>query len=487
MPGLKAFMSSRGLMQQKEITVEPCVGDVPFCSYRIVMMGPTGSGKSSFIEALAGEGKNLGISGGSLDSVTHELKAYKVINLKNTPNDRDPVFLIDTPGFLDPERPEMEIVDNVGSWFQQRLFLYIHHVFYFVPISDIRATKTKKYVGEILKGLVGTDYESFTIVTTMWDQLCSPEAKARAELLFAQLQDEVFEEQLARGAQIVRFENRASAVDLLENKTVWYTCIPRLSFDSKDNRLIGPLLYKDVVEKAQGARQVMRSHLEEMIGCLKKPDPLLESVYNENWKKATRLLTKFVRQLLGFPYFPRRGVDGESPENVLNQHLIDQVSEARTYVQAIEDALKELEGQEECAERISTLRERLQVAQDALEPRAQSAEALADFGLPPTGIEPALVLDPNVFPDYNTWMPQLPQLPDGYPEQPPFVYPWGLRDPSEDDGDGPIRLFAVDADKAYRDAMIRDFGYWTYIKIRFRQEKQRLFNKLGGSGDEFVY
>ncbi|KAF9032621.1 hypothetical protein BJ165DRAFT_1599033 [Panaeolus papilionaceus] len=48
-----------------------------------ILMGPTGSGKSAFIETLA-PGRNLCISKGSLESVTQSVSYYEVANLKNT-------------------------------------------------------------------------------------------------------------------------------------------------------------------------------------------------------------------------------------------------------------------------------------------------------------------------------------------------------------------------------------------------------------------
>ncbi|PPR05676.1 hypothetical protein CVT24_002915 [Panaeolus cyanescens] len=73
----------------------------------IRLLGATGTGKSSFIEALAGSGQNLGISGGTLESVTQDIEAFKVVNMIYG---AWPVFLVDSPGFLDNRMSEFAIV-----------------------------------------------------------------------------------------------------------------------------------------------------------------------------------------------------------------------------------------------------------------------------------------------------------------------------------------------------------------------------------------
>ncbi|PPQ74676.1 hypothetical protein CVT24_003783 [Panaeolus cyanescens] len=74
--------------------------------------------KSQFIEALAGPENKLGISGGTLESVTQEVQAYKVVNARydwrhGPPR---PVFLVDTPGFLDVNLSGMEILYKGNKW-----------------------------------------------------------------------------------------------------------------------------------------------------------------------------------------------------------------------------------------------------------------------------------------------------------------------------------------------------------------------------------
>ncbi|KAF9040887.1 hypothetical protein BJ165DRAFT_1492896 [Panaeolus papilionaceus] len=78
-----------------------------------ILMGPTGSGKSSFIESLAPD-QHLDISKDSLESVTQEVNCYQVVNLGRKPVYSDRLFvLMDTPGFLDPRLSEGRIMRMV--------------------------------------------------------------------------------------------------------------------------------------------------------------------------------------------------------------------------------------------------------------------------------------------------------------------------------------------------------------------------------------
>ncbi|PPQ74765.1 hypothetical protein CVT24_003190 [Panaeolus cyanescens] len=88
------------LVQTGDVSIERWTSKVPLEGHRILLLGATGSGKSSFIEALAGSHNLLGISGSTLASVTQDVQAFKVVNVQAKQYDNDvwPVFIIDTPG-----------------------------------------------------------------------------------------------------------------------------------------------------------------------------------------------------------------------------------------------------------------------------------------------------------------------------------------------------------------------------------------------------
>ncbi|KAF9031180.1 hypothetical protein BJ165DRAFT_870353 [Panaeolus papilionaceus] len=76
-----------------------------------ILMGGSGSGKSSFIELLSPDQK-LEISGDSLESVTQEVVCYQIVNM-TVGKGQWTVVLMDTPGFRDPRMSESRIMAKI--------------------------------------------------------------------------------------------------------------------------------------------------------------------------------------------------------------------------------------------------------------------------------------------------------------------------------------------------------------------------------------
>ncbi|PPR00096.1 hypothetical protein CVT24_008998 [Panaeolus cyanescens] len=145
-------------------------------SWKVLIMGPTGAGKSSFIEAL-GDKTSLQISSNRLDGCTQSISAY---TLKNVRHRGVPIYVVDTPGFADTKISEVGIVSMLKYWMR-------------------------------LNGCM-----SVTVVTTMWDQVWGDSAVNRAESSFIQLRDDIWKGFIERGTQIVRFYNtQESALSIL--------------------------------------------------------------------------------------------------------------------------------------------------------------------------------------------------------------------------------------------------------------------------------
>ncbi|PPQ75023.1 hypothetical protein CVT24_010292 [Panaeolus cyanescens] len=165
--------------------------------FTVVLLGTTGSGKSSFIEALSEKDQKLSISGGGLESVTQHIHAFKLCNAVSRARkprageDGDwDVYVVDTPGFSDRKMSEVQIIRKLYQ-FQRDTFCEMHHAFYFHRITDKRVPGSARRIIQMIKAFRLRPFD-LTIVTTMWDNVHGEEAMMRAESNFVELRDVIW-------------------------------------------------------------------------------------------------------------------------------------------------------------------------------------------------------------------------------------------------------------------------------------------------------
>ncbi|KAM0446062.1 hypothetical protein ACHAO4_009507 [Trichoderma viride] len=160
-PNLMALKSSEKLRDDLESSEDAVV---------IALMGGTGAGKSTFISLLTDE--DVGI-GHDLQSCTTKVGVYN-FNYK----DRHTVYLLDTPGFDDTNRPDSEILQEIAVYlaalYAQKIQLagivYLHR------ITDTRVSGSSLKNIRILKNICGEDaFDRVVLATTMWSTLDSME------------------------------------------------------------------------------------------------------------------------------------------------------------------------------------------------------------------------------------------------------------------------------------------------------------------------
>ncbi|KAF9036328.1 hypothetical protein BJ165DRAFT_1533166 [Panaeolus papilionaceus] len=174
----------------------------------ILLLGPTGAGKSSFIEALAGPNHTLKkISSSGLAGYTQQVTTYRVTGILLKTDGRS-LYILDTPGFADPKIAELDIVSSIRQWWIDNLL---------VMITADSGPLNQRRVLNTFKALTGKDGASMvTIVTTMWDS-GGEQASKRAERNFEQLKDEVWKAFIEAGSQITKFHNtHESALRVLD-------------------------------------------------------------------------------------------------------------------------------------------------------------------------------------------------------------------------------------------------------------------------------
>ncbi|KAF9031603.1 hypothetical protein BJ165DRAFT_1535369 [Panaeolus papilionaceus] len=192
----------------------------------ILLLGPTGTGKSNFIECLAGN-KGLRISGDSLESVTQEVAMYQLVNVMSKDYQDQyvqEVFLVDAPGFCDRQLSEVQIVTMIQEWFRKfeghNLYFSLHGFLFFHRITDRRVGGSLKRTILLLKKLVGTSSPQPWpgVVTTMWDTFSTAEQIRVADEKLQQLMDEHLEDALGQDTIVLKFYNdQKSALKIISD------------------------------------------------------------------------------------------------------------------------------------------------------------------------------------------------------------------------------------------------------------------------------
>ncbi|KAK1750450.1 P-loop containing nucleoside triphosphate hydrolase protein, partial [Echria macrotheca] len=139
----------------------------------VILMGVTGSGKSTFISLLSDQDVEVGHG---LESHTTTPASYKLVD------EGREIILVDTPGFDDTTRPDVEILTEMA---QLLAALYnsktrLAGIIYLHRITDPRFSGTAVKNLEILKKICGpSNFDSVAIVMNMWDTIDTNTATQR--------------------------------------------------------------------------------------------------------------------------------------------------------------------------------------------------------------------------------------------------------------------------------------------------------------------
>ncbi|KAF9042427.1 hypothetical protein BJ165DRAFT_266160 [Panaeolus papilionaceus] len=368
-----------------EVSVEPCESIQKYHNWCILILGPTGAGKSSFIEALAGKDQSLGISKDQLAGVTQEITAYGVKNAELRFVNEKPwvIYFIDTPGFSDSKMSEIEIICKVKRWMSDQSVWWINGVLYLSPITDTRVSGSKLRTINMIQSLLFDDaFTGLYIITTMWDQIGNIQAKKRAEANFAQLQYDIWKGPISEGATISKFHNNHdSAIQILRDLVQSGGPYSVLGDESiKPEHPSAPILYQQLLYRISNAQQAADYLRQEKISLILIPDPRLESIVLQRFSEVKEDLAKFLGQLVEFG-IPPPGFEGV-PERCIYQALLNHVNEAREEQVALSGALTGLSTNPDLA-REATLRTQLHLIEREL---VQHVTRLAERA-PPEGYE----------------------------------------------------------------------------------------------------
>ncbi|PVF93008.1 hypothetical protein CPB86DRAFT_877474 [Serendipita vermifera] len=167
----------------------------------IAVMGPSGSGKSSFINLASGS--NLKVGSG-LRSCTTPVTPTAPFFLGGRQ-----VVLLDTPGFDDTNKSDIDVLEEIASYMSQtykrgRLF---DGILYFYSIDGrILGGPTSRYV-KVFQNLCGDDaLASVIVVTNLWGLLADQELGETREREL-KTSPEFFQPLIQQGARLMRHNN----------------------------------------------------------------------------------------------------------------------------------------------------------------------------------------------------------------------------------------------------------------------------------------
>lgn len=206
----------------------------------ILVMGVTGSGKSHFINTLAGRaiveegdrldsckpllGKLLSWCIVDINSLQHpagtQLCQMVPVDIGNTHT-----FLIDTPGFDDTTRPDSEILSEIADilTIQYESGMKLKGIIYLHRITDIRYGRSAVRTFDIFRRLCGDEaLKNVLLVTSRWSEVQESLGASRE----CDLRDRFWAYMLRRGSHMSRFHgDRDSAIGLVSQLLVKGDCI----------------------------------------------------------------------------------------------------------------------------------------------------------------------------------------------------------------------------------------------------------------------
>ncbi|KAF2825993.1 hypothetical protein CC86DRAFT_243518, partial [Ophiobolus disseminans] len=176
----------------------------------ILVMGITGSGKTSFIQHFATH--DLGVGHG-LESKTNQIEVIPC------EIEGSRIFLIDSPGFDDTHRSDTEILREVADWLNEayRCAIQLTGIIYLHRIIDPRVGGSGMKNLRMFRMLCGNrGLASVALVTTMWN-LCDEDTGAQRERQLT-TQSDMWKSLLRHGSHTFRQDkSRASALSILSS------------------------------------------------------------------------------------------------------------------------------------------------------------------------------------------------------------------------------------------------------------------------------
>ena len=187
----------------------------------ILVMGMTGSGKSTFISRCTGKDVIVGHGLYSCKWSLSHISQLIIITLPGTDSidvfDFDlngrRIYLIDTPGFNDTDRSDIDTLSILASYLGASYAngVRIHGIIMLHPITGNRMSGSSLRNIEMMKAMCGFEfYDNVAIATTMWPDTTLYEDTGTLENREAELMSDqrYFGALISRGATVIRHNEK---------------------------------------------------------------------------------------------------------------------------------------------------------------------------------------------------------------------------------------------------------------------------------------
>ncbi|KAH7360312.1 P-loop containing nucleoside triphosphate hydrolase protein [Rhexocercosporidium sp. MPI-PUGE-AT-0058] len=232
----------------------------PTSAKLILILGPTGSGKSSLIASATGE---KAIVGHTMQSCTQKTRAFRLEGRKSS------TYLIDTRGFSDSEVSDVQNILGLAQSLCSREPCAIQGVIYLHSIKETRFTGTAQANLDLLQAICGDDFLPHVILaTSMWDDLPpNLNLHQKFEQRHRELEEGYWKEMVGKGARVCKYiGSKASVmemVDVLVN-TEKVPPLLRMQKEALDLEILSETsVGKAVASKSVKARARLEKRLKE--------------------------------------------------------------------------------------------------------------------------------------------------------------------------------------------------------------------------------
>jgi hypothetical protein len=206
------------------------------------------------------------------------------------------VVLIDTPGFDDDNRSDVQILEDIAKWMAEQGYLRTHQldgIILLHPITVHRVGGTERKRTKLLQTILGENaYKRIIIATTMWEQLNSDvDMKERLD----GREKDLWHELVSRGARIRQHANNCESahkiIQEIINRSERYGKLePLLQVELSRNPLLvettaGRTVKDQLMVDIKRTKELLKDHEQKKPERAQKKDRVMRPTKWREWKK----------------------------------------------------------------------------------------------------------------------------------------------------------------------------------------------------------